>query len=118
MTMRVVHEDGMCFPVVICDSCGNPITHATDGNYQWLVHMNGDTDGTLFFTHKACCHTFEMTHEHPNAVWYAEELCDLPLFLGNNLELDWAEVFKRLRVLAEAGWVGQRSHERTEKRHQ
>ena len=53
MAMRIVHEKGLCKPVVFCDHCGEAITDAKDGNYQWQESPEGES-GPLHFTHKGC----------------------------------------------------------------
>ena len=74
-------------PIVLCDQCGEPIRDAREGNYQWLA--DGDGEGVrrfVFFTHKWCCHDFELERGGA-AAWYAMELIDLPPLLARSLRL-------------------------------
>jgi hypothetical protein len=73
-------------PAIFCDHCGREITKAHDGNYQWQM---GDTAGEgpaqVYFTHKCCCAAFE--GDDPD--WGAMDLECLPVFLANNLHVNW-----------------------------
>jgi hypothetical protein len=71
-------------PTIVCDYCQEPITRAAEGNYQWQHGAEG-TPLAMVFTHKQCCHPFELTHEGP---WMAIELEWLLVFLKNNLKVD------------------------------
>jgi hypothetical protein len=90
MPLVVKALDNRSCPVVVCDHCGEQITDALDGNYQWRMGLN-DTDfgGRVYFTHKGCCKAFEDAHPEDGFVWGAMELSCLPIYLGNGLALDW-----------------------------
>jgi hypothetical protein len=89
MPLQIKRESGLDRPVVICDHCGLEITEAKDGNYEWEVGEEGEIlNGTIYFTHKRCCHAFEQTNRGC-ARWYAIGLECLPVYLANNLQMDW-----------------------------
>jgi hypothetical protein len=79
-------------PKLVCDHCGQEITTAKDGNYQWS-HAAGCEDGQttrMYFTHKRCCRAFEHRQAEPYG-WGAIDLEALPYFLMKNLKLSWRE---------------------------
>lgn len=83
-----VHKGSQRYrPVVICDQCGEQITDAKDGNYEWRADQGEWTEYQIYFTHKKCCHAFEMENGDPS-MWLAGELAHFMLYLGNNLNLD------------------------------
>jgi hypothetical protein len=90
MPLIMQDRDGHACPVVVCDHCGERIEDARDGNYQWRMGLR-DTDwgSRVFFTHKRCCHAFEQAHPEEGFTWGAIELECFPVYLGNNLRLDW-----------------------------
>ena len=90
MPLAIRYEQGFV-PIVLCDQCGKEITSAADGNYQWLWE---DLPSRIYFTHKACCYAFEKRH---GGRWCAGELRVLPVYLVNNLGIDW----KKANVLAD-----------------
>jgi hypothetical protein len=92
MPLRIVSDGGIDRPLVSCDYCRHTIDDATDGNYQWI-----HGEGTLYFTHKQCCHAFEQARPGD---WSADELQFLPLFLGNSLHVNWKKANSRARLLA------------------
>jgi hypothetical protein len=103
MPLQIKLEEGRDRPVIVCDHCGEEITDARDGNYQWKVSAEGDrAEGHLYFTHKGCCRAFEAANRGDHD-WYAMELACLPIFLGNNLNLNWVEAKKQAAVLASIG---------------
>jgi hypothetical protein len=57
--------------VIICDLCGEEITNAEDGNYEWREEDANHSEAEIYFTHKRCCHTFE----ERNGGWLAPILC-------------------------------------------
>jgi hypothetical protein len=68
-------------PTVVCDHCGEAITQANEGNYQWS-YAGGTADGQralVYFTHKECCDAFEHRHGDPYA-WQAIPLECLAIF--------------------------------------
>ena len=43
-------------PKILCDHCGEEITEAKDGNYQWRALLQEDgACMPMVFTHKRCC---------------------------------------------------------------
>jgi hypothetical protein len=101
MPLRIV-EDGAYFkPVIVCDQCGEAIAQASDGNYQWRFDGRGDYPGAaVYFTHKKCCHAFEVANPGP---WGAMELDCLFVYLSNNLQLDWEAAKRRVELLDSLG---------------
>jgi len=90
MPLVIKDLDNRSCPVVLCDHCGQPINDAKDGNYQWRMGMNDSDFGSrIYFTHKRCCQAFEDDHDDEKVLWGAMELACLPIYLGNNLALDW-----------------------------
>jgi hypothetical protein len=85
-----MNTDGrLSMPGVTCDVCGEPIKKAREGNAQWMMDEEGN-NCTIYFTHKACCHTFDVAH--PTAG--AQELSHFLVFLVNNLKMDWEKAKK------------------------
>ena len=84
MPLEVRVRNGMCCPVVVCDHCGEVIEDAQEGNYEFPLD-----GGPVFFTHKGRCSlAFEEANGGQDA-WGVMELSVLPIYLGNNLKLDW-----------------------------
>ena len=112
--LRVVGKRGLCCPVITCDWCGRPIEDARQGNYEWVFGPEGDSTAytarmasgetltaEVFFTHKRCCHAFEMANNRGSGVlWGAFGLECLPVYLGANLALRWREARATARLLA------------------
>lgn len=96
MPIYIKHENGLYRPVIGCDYCGQSITDAKDGNYEWIDPAIAPT-GEIYFTHKRCCLAFEEAHGG-RAIWLAGELAVLPLMLKNNLGIS----DERQREAAEA----------------
>lgn len=85
----VVDRDQRLAPQIFCDHCGEQITDAKDGNYQWEYDEQlKPTDGQVYFTHKRCCLAFEHARGGRSG-WAAMELCCLPVYMAANLRLDW-----------------------------
>jgi hypothetical protein len=78
-------------PVIVCDYCGEQIQNAQEGNYQWRMRPDHPEANIhrIYFTHKKCCDAFETANHHEDDWWAAMELDCLPIYIGNNLELDW-----------------------------
>jgi hypothetical protein len=84
-------------PVVLCDQCGLRIADAKDGSYYWAPGEESVTE--VFFAHKRCDAAFQQ--EHPtddDLMWFSGELVDFPIFLGDNLSLNWGDARKHARV--------------------
>ncbi len=95
MPLKIEMTSDRAAPIIVCDHCGEPITDAREGNYQWLAEAEGDTVRRfLFFTHKWCCHDFEQARGGA-ATWYAMELVDLLPYLAASLKLDRAHAQSR-----------------------
>jgi hypothetical protein len=86
-------------PVVICDHCGEEIAEARQGNYQWRMSDAGKgIEGRVYFTHKHCCHAFEQVN--PDPCWGSMELECLPVYLANNLGIDWKKANRTAGLMA------------------
>lgn len=95
----MVVENGKSCPVVLCDHCGERITGS--GNYQWLISAEQSRPAEVFFTHKRCCHAFEIANPAPEGTcWGAMEIQAFPIYLGNNLKIDWKRAKGRARIFA------------------
>jgi len=94
MPIEVRERRGKCYPVVVCDHCGEVISDAQDGNYEW--QQGG---GPVFFTHKRCCLAFEDARGG-RSVWGACPLSVLPVYLAGNLKLDLREARRTAALLA------------------
>jgi YHS domain-containing protein len=94
-----MNTDGrLAKPGVICDVCGKDIEDVRNGNAQWITGREGK-GCTIYFTHKECCHSFDIAH--PGAG--AEELSHFLVYLTNNLKMDWKEARKGAALLASIG---------------
>lgn len=103
MPLRMRRDGSLDRPVIVCDHCGLEITDAKDGNYEWQVDPSGQIkDGTIHFTHKRCCHPFEQANGD-RLGWLAIGLECLPVYLANNLQLDWDRAKKTARLMALEG---------------
>jgi hypothetical protein len=96
MPLIIENQRGRDCPVVVCDHCGRQIEDAKEGNYQW--QHEGDNAGKIFFTHKACCWAFE-SKSGEREFWLSMELTCLPIYLGNNLNLDWRKARSTAELL-------------------
>jgi hypothetical protein len=86
--------------MVFCDHCGKQIADAKSGNYEWQTDNQGQVkDGVIYFTHKHCCLPFEDAHGGRPS-FMCNELSIFPLFLGNNLALDWKKARENMLLLA------------------
>ncbi len=94
MPIEVRERRGKCCPVVVCDHCGEVISDAKDGNYEW--HLGG---GPVFFTHKRCCLAFEETYGG-RSIWGWCDLQCLPIYLAGNLKLNWEHAKETAAMLA------------------
>ncbi len=96
MPLCIVEKNGRSAPVIICDVCLEPITDARDGNYEWISRTPGKSHVPcpLSFTHKKCSDEFErknldlIRQDALGSISNMELLC-LPIYLGNNLNIDW-----------------------------
>ena len=110
--LRIVGKHGLSCPVITCDWCGRPIEDAREGNYEWVCGpewhstaytarmASGETlTAEVFFTHKRCCHAFEVANNH-EVSWGAIELACLPVYLATNLALRWKEARATAALMA------------------
>ena len=106
MPIRMIYEEGLHKPVVLCDHCHTIINDAGDGSYEWAFSHPGEPT-PVYFTHKRCSHTFERAMklkardemEVEITDWGTGELALFPLRLGNNLEIDWIGAVENARQL-------------------
>ena len=68
---------------VICDACGLRIERAREGNYHWKFQ-----EPNIYFAHKVCSDDMEAKVD-PNGHWCCHELRYFPVWMGNNLKIDW-----------------------------
>lgn len=104
LTLRYEAQDnaewgGTFYPIIVCDFCGERITHARNGNFLWLVcwedlhsaakqHTDIPQPAQLAFTHKRCNHAFEAAHTPEGSRWFSDELPRLPGQLAGNLNIE------------------------------
>ena len=86
MPLAIRCEGPLFVPIVVCDYCCKEITKAAEGNYQWL--REDERPARIYFTHKACCRAFE---KRQGGRWLWAELRLLPVYLVNNLEINWKQ---------------------------
>src|SRR5262249_34946135 len=99
MPLVIQAEGDLSKPIIICDRCGKEISEARQGNYQWRMSASGrGIEGTVYFTHKEGCHTFEQ--QNPDPLWGAMELDCLLVYLANNLKVDWQKAREKAARLA------------------
>ncbi len=86
-------------PVIVCDHCGDRITDAAEGNYEWPGVSN--TPGqrvAVYVLHKWCSPAFE--HRHSMVLDSMELTVMLP-YLAQNLGLDWNMAWSQAETLSE-----------------
>src|SRR5262252_7506488 len=86
-------------PMIVCDHCGNAITRAQDGQYQW-PHAAGIAEGQrapMVFTHTTCCDAFEQAH---GGGWGAIGLEALPALLATHLHIPWSQATAKARQIS------------------
>ena len=87
MPIRVIQDGLHDVPVILCDHCGLTIERATDALYHWRGDLPSDFAGApVYYTHKKCGAAFEDCNPGD---WGAVDLDCLPIFLGNNLGMNW-----------------------------
>lgn len=92
----------------VCDQCHQLIEDVKQGNYHWIDTGRGKDTADHFFPfvtlHKACNRLYEHLHPAPEGLlWYWEELRMLPIFLGNNLQMDWEQMRQDGRLKIPSG---------------
>jgi hypothetical protein len=100
MPLKILEEDNVGKPVIICDHCGERIANVKDGNYQWRFEEGGGKATTIYFTHKNCCHPFEKLNP---GHWDAMDLDSLFVYLADSLKLDWKSAKTRASFLNRLG---------------
>lgn len=113
MPLKIItDEHGNACPQVFCDWCGQRIERAADGNYQWVMWDNRKVvyEDAPIFTHKRCCWAFEHHNAAPHRHFGACDLQCLPIYLANNLELNWVSALKSSRIMSgfEGDFITQR----------
>jgi hypothetical protein len=99
MPLEIRMDGPYAIPTVLCDHCGEAITDAQDGNYQWSdALLQEDPTTPMYFTHKACCDAFEQVRGGMQA-WSAIGLECLPYLLARNLRLTWQQAQAAARLL-------------------
>jgi hypothetical protein len=89
--LKVVVKGSLACPAVFCDYCGRSIDSASEGTYEWVMDEDW-APGDVFFTHRGCSRLFERAHPLPlGQTWGASPLGVFPLYLGNNLSVEWQE---------------------------
>jgi hypothetical protein len=102
MPLMIKAEGNLSKPVILCDYCGQEITEARQGNYQWRMSESGKgVEGKIYFTHKSCCHAFETAN--PDPLWGAMELDCLPVYLSDNLKVNWNKAKEKATLMASIG---------------
>jgi hypothetical protein len=95
MIKIIINDDGRHAPQAFCDHCGERIEQARDGNYEWHPgNIEPGDEVEVYLIHKRCTQAFQQaTGKHP----YTGELTVFPVYLGNNLEIDWDEANEMVR---------------------
>jgi len=100
--LKIVQNGRYDVPTIVCDHCGKAITDVREGNYQFR-HGNGGQladAGTVYFTHKTCCHAFDVASPGVDG---ACELDSLFVYLADSLKLDWPKARARAALLDSIG---------------
>jgi hypothetical protein len=88
---KMVAVDGRDGPVPFCDYCGEEITKATNGNYEWERNPAAlDEPATIYLSHKHCTRQLEQAKYSGTGLWSNMELQVFPIYLGNRMQLNWA----------------------------
>jgi hypothetical protein len=102
MGLKIVYENGLFCPQVFCDLCGEQITKATNGNFEWLVDEKTaePSTGYIYFTHKKCSDGFRKNSKYVRTTWFCDELEMLPFMLKNNLRIDKKHANETAKLLS------------------
>jgi len=76
-------------PVFICDQCQQVITDGDWALYQWKTLDGHIIDGSLAFLHKGDCNDAWDDAHNDMGSWSTMELSYFPIYLGNNIGVDW-----------------------------
>lgn len=96
--IKIVVVNQYSCPKIFCDWCQEEIESAAEGNYEWIAGIKTSAGweypdtSEIYFTHKRCCHPFESANEH--IMFGADMLECLPVYLGENLKLNWVKARK------------------------
>ena len=104
--IKVIQSNRVCAPQVFCDWCGERIEDARQGNFEWSDAKNDPEQGKVLFAHKRCSRALQAARQITPGTWRTGELMFFPLFLGNNLNLNWEEAWKQLRQRVDFGFAG------------
>jgi hypothetical protein len=104
---KVVSVEGRTRVLTYCDQCHLRIEDAGLGLYTWIrAHMAyredyalevEPTGGALVFLHKGECHRAH-EREHGWQPWH--ELSWFPVYMGNNVAMDWERTIESMGNLA------------------
>lgn len=98
MPLQIKHADGITMPIIICDFCHEQITDAKEGSYQFRKPDKVGAINDIFFTHEKCGCAFEKLE--PEGLWSSVPLECLPIYLGDNLNLNVKEARETVRMLS------------------
>lgn len=90
MPLEVRSEKGRYPTVVVCDQCRGIIADGNEGMYCFQVsesHLLEDS--TIHFLHKSKCFDQYIGPRGGRVRWRIVPLECLPVYLGDNLKLDW-----------------------------
>ena len=100
MPLQIKHAEGITMPIIICDFCHEQITDAKEGSYQFRMPDEGEVINDIFFTHEKCCRAFEKLE--PESLWSSVSLECLPIYLGNNLNLNLKQARETVKTMSPA----------------
>ena len=100
MPLQIKIEGKFAKPIIVCDHCGQQITDARSGNYEWIVNERGHpVEDRIYYTHKQCCRAFEQSNGD-RSNWNAVSLQCLPVYLANNLKVKLKEAIEITAAMA------------------
>ena len=102
--LKLVTRQGRCAVCAFCDQCRKEITDAERAMYTWKKDAQRQPiTGDIIFLHKgACDRAFSVGNV--KSEWSWGELSWLPIYLGNNIGLDWDKTTASMVRFAEATW--------------
>jgi hypothetical protein len=89
MPLVIVQRGNLSCPALLCDHCGQEITTADQGNYEWRMDPT-TTPQPAYFAHKRCSRALEAA-KSGGRLWGTMPLECLPVYLARNLEVDVAD---------------------------
>lgn len=96
MPIKLQRIDGLSCPIVICDVCRQRIVKATDGNYIWRQEQEAQ-GADILFVHKTCD---DKANLNLRGFGMSAELRTFPIFVGNNLDLDWDDANRHASLMS------------------